>query len=43
LPIFSTNFIATLKGNNVFPQMFAQNNEKAELNKLILTSDPIYS
>ena len=43
LPIFSTNFVATLKGNNVFPNMFAYNNDKAEINKLILGADPIYS
>lgn len=43
LPIFSTNFAATLKGGNVFPNMFGSNNEKAELNKFILDSDPIYS
>lgn len=43
MPIFSTNFLATLKGKNVFPQLFAQNNEKAELNKYILSSDPKYS
>ena len=39
LPIFSTNFTATLKGGNVFPNMFGSNNEKAELNKFILDSD----